>query len=133
MSTKEEKPHLHWEKVVLAAYLRMMGHTQEEAGAAVNRAERTVRVWEADKELWEKARQEGRRRWYEEAADAARQSVLRGVRRNPELGFRFLEKIDPELAPPKQRHEVTGEGGGPMEVTVIRRIVRPGDGDGDEG
>lgn len=132
MMSKDQKPHVHWEKVVLAAYLRMMGFTQEKAGAAVNRAERTVRVWEADRELWRKAREEAKARWYEKATDAARQSVLKGVGRDPELGFRFLERVDPELAP-KQKHEVTGEGGGPMEVTVIRRIVRPGDGDGDEG
>jgi hypothetical protein len=38
----------HWEKRVLTAYLRMMGMTQKQAGAAVGRSERTIRDWEAD-------------------------------------------------------------------------------------
>jgi hypothetical protein len=128
-SDASQTRHRHWDKVVSAAYLRMIGHTQAEVATSAGRSERTIQAWEADRELWTAARDEARGRWLQEVTDAARRSVLKGAGRIPDLGLKILERIDPELAPPKQQHEHAGEGGGPIEVTVIRRIIRPNDDD----
>lgn len=111
--------------MVSAAYLRIMGATQEEAANAVGRKARTLREWEADSESWAEARAEAANRWMSELIDASRISVLAGAKTNPDMGMRILERVDPRLAPPKQKHEHGGEGGGPIEITVTRRIVRP--------
>lgn len=118
-SKGETDPHRHWDKVVSAAYLRMIGHTQEEAAIAVGRNERTIRAWESDKEMWARAREEARGRWLHEVEDASRRSVLKAAGRNAELGLKILERIDPALAPPRQKLEHTGKDGGPLQVFVI--------------
>lgn len=111
--------------MVAAAYLRIMGATQKEAAASVGRSERTIRDWETDREAWAEARAEATDRWLCDVIDASRISVLNGAKRDPDMGFRILERVDPRLAPPKQKHEHSGEGGGPVEITVTRRIIRP--------
>jgi hypothetical protein len=79
-------PARHWEKRVLVAYLRMMGLTQHEAGKAVGRAARTVRVWEADTVTWAQARGAAEALWLGELTDAARQTLLAAIRgRGPRL------------------------------------------------
>lgn len=107
--------HKHWDKVVSAAYLRIIGHTQEEAATAVGRNARTIREWEADAELWNAARDEARDRWLQEVTDAARRSVLKAAGRNADLGLKVLERVDPAFAP-KQKLEHTGKDGGPIET-----------------
>jgi hypothetical protein len=104
----------------------MIGHTQTQAAEAVGRSERTVRDWESDPERWPRAQEEARGRWLHNATDAARKAVLRSLNAgNAELGKWLLERVEPALAPPKQRAELTGPEGGPLEVTVTRRIIRP--------
>lgn len=121
----DEKLHAHWDKVVSAAYLRMIGATQEAAAAAVGRSGRTIRSWESEEELWTHARAEARSRWLTDAEDAARSAVLKSMQLgNADLGKWLLERVEPALAPPKQRHELGGQGGQPIEVVVTRRIVR---------
>jgi transposase len=94
----------HWEKRVLTAYLRMMGMTQKQAGAAVGRSERTIRDWEADTATWTQARDEARHRWLGELTDAARQTLLTVIRAGDgDLAMKVLERIDTDLAPPTQR------------------------------
>jgi hypothetical protein len=107
----------------------MIGHTQAEAAVAAGRNERTIREWEADRELWAAARSAADERWLADTLDKARQTVNRAAGRIPDLAFKLLERTDPRLAPPKQKHEHGGEGGGPIEVTVTRRIIRPDDDD----
>jgi hypothetical protein len=118
-SRRSGKRHAHWDKVVSVAYLRLIGHTQAEAAIAAGRSERTIRNWEADTELWAAAREEANSRWLQATTDAARRTVLKAVARNADLAFRILERLDPELAPPKQRHEHGGEGGGPIVIEVF--------------
>lgn len=101
----------HWEKRVLTAYLRMMGMTQNQAGAAVGRSERTVRDWEADTQTWPRAREEARRRWLGDLTDAARQTLLAAIRAGDgDLAMKVVERVDGDLAPPTQRlhhkHEI---------------------------
>lgn len=122
---QEKKRHAHWDKVVSAAYLRMIGHTQEEAARGVGRSQRTIQLWEADTELWAAAREEARGRWLQATVDASRQSVLKAAGRNADLAFRILERVDPELAPPKQKHEHSGEGGGPIAIEVYGATPPP--------
>lgn len=117
--TLEKKRHAHWDKVVSAAYLRIIGHTQEQAASGVGRSERTIQLWEADAELWAAAREEARGRWLQATIDASRQSVLKAAGRNADLGLKILERVDPELAP-KQRHEHSGADGGPIRTATSR-------------
>src|SRR5215470_9763331 len=104
----------HWEKRVLASYLRMMGLTQPEAGKAVGRAARTVRTWESETVTWAHARTEAEKRWLRELTDAARVTLLQAIREGAgDLALRVLERTVEALAPPQQRLKVTqvvGEG-----------------------
>lgn len=108
-SGNDTKLHAHWDKVVSAAYLRILGHTQKEAAEAVGRSDRTLREWEADEHLWSAARSEARSRWLNDAEDAARRAVLNSLKLgNADLGKWMLERVDTTFAPPKQRVESTG-------------------------
>ena len=105
----------HWERLVLFAYLRMMGSTQKDAGSAVGRSRRTAQAWEEEnKPLYAQAREEARLRWRNELTDAARQTLLRTIREGAgDLALKVLERTDRDLAPPTQRmqHQVeVGEG-----------------------
>ena len=101
----------HWEKRVLAAYLRMMGSTQADAGRAVGRCKRSIAEWEVDIVTWEQAREEARRRWLGALTDAARQTLLAVIQGGAgDLALKILERVDTDLAPPTQRlhhkHEI---------------------------
>jgi hypothetical protein len=103
----------HWEKRILAAYLRMLGASQEAAGVAVRRSERTVFDWEHHAS-WPLAREEARQRWLSDLTDASRKALLDSIRGGAgDLAFKVLERVDRDLAPPAHRlqhqHEV-GEG-----------------------
>lgn len=118
----EKKPR-YWDKRVAAAYLRIMGATQAGAGASVGRAEDTIGRWERHPS-WPRARAEASDRWMADATDGARQSVLAGVKANAELGFRFLERVDPRLAPPGQKLDVTS-GGKAIPSAIQVTLVKP--------
>lgn len=97
-----------WEKRVLAAYLRMCGHSQKEVAAEICRTDRTIRFWEAETFTWQAAREEASRRWLNDLVDAARGTVIAAVRAgDAEIGLKVLERTIPALAPPKTRVEVT--------------------------
>jgi hypothetical protein len=100
----------HWEKRVLACYLRMMGLTQPEAAKAVGRAARSLRRWEADEVTWTHARTEAEKRWLRELTDAARATLLTAIREGAgDLAMRVLERTVEALAPPQQRLKVHHE------------------------
>lgn len=124
-----ERRPAHWDKRVSAAYLRILGATQVEAAKAVGRSERTLQAWEADEETWRAARAEAESRWLVDLKHASMQSVLANVRAgNAVLGFQVLERLKAELAPPKHRHEHTGEDGGPIEHRQAVTIYVPDNG-----
>jgi hypothetical protein len=101
-----------WEKAVLAAYYRLLGHSQPQAGAAVGRSGRTVRLWEADTALWARATQTAKARWLGEVISLARRQLLRAmVNADGDLALKVLERIDTDLAPATQRHKVHHEVG----------------------
>ena len=101
----------YWEKLVLASYHRLLGSTQAQAGAAVGRSPRTIRSWEADRVLWQRASEEARQRWLGEITAAARRAVLDNAGTDVDLALKLLERLDPDLAPPTQRHKVHHEVG----------------------
>lgn len=123
---KNASLHAHWDKLVSAAYLRMLGATQDEAATAVGRTDRTIREWESDAELWAQARAEARTRWLSDLSDKARKRLLESLDKpeNGDLALKVLERMDDALLPAKQRAEHTGEGGGPVEIVVRRTIIR---------
>src|SRR5262247_4088007 len=92
----------HFEKRILASYLRMMGLTQGEAAKAVGRAVRSVRRWEADEVVWAHARTEAERRWLKELIDSSRVTLLKAIREGAgDLAMRVLERTVEALAPPQ--------------------------------
>jgi sulfur carrier protein ThiS len=97
-----------WEKRVIAAYLRMLGHSQKAVAAAVNRNVRTIRNWENETATWTQARDEAAARWLSDLVDAARGTVLTAVQGgDAALALSILERRLPELAPPKSRVELS--------------------------
>jgi hypothetical protein len=106
----------HWDKMVLAAYLRIMGRTQKEAAEAAGRSERTIQAWEAS-ELWREAEQEAEEDTFlRSLKHASMRAVLQNVEDgNPMLGWDALQRLIPQLAP-KQRLEHTGKNGGPIQT-----------------
>jgi hypothetical protein len=104
----------HWERVVLYAFLRMMGHTQKHAAHVVQRSERRAQEWEENRRLYAEAREEARQRWLTETVDAARKTLFDAIQGGAgDLALKLLERVDADLAPATQRlkvdHEV-GEG-----------------------
>lgn len=97
----------------------MMGATQKEAGVSVGRHEDTIGSWEKEGS-WTDARAEARERWMADLDDESRRVVITSVRMgNAEMGWRFLERTDPRLAPPRQKHELTGKDGEPLAPSVV--------------
>lgn len=117
----------HWDKRVSAAYLRMLGASQEKAASAVGRSERTVRQWESE-DTWPFARQEARERWLSDLTDKARLRLIESLDdpSNGDLALKILERMDDDLAPAKHKLEHSGEGGGPVEVAITHRVIDPG-------
>lgn len=116
-SEEAQKRPKHWDKMVLAAYLRILGRTQKEAAEAVGRSERTIRDWESS-ELWREAEREAEEDTFLRALKhASMRAVLQNVDEdgNPMLGWEALQRLMPQLAP-KQRLEHTGKNGGPIQT-----------------
>lgn len=118
-------PHRHFDKLVAAAYLRMMGATQREAGRSVGASEETVRKWEKHP-AWPRARERAKSLWMSDVEDASRSAVLKSVRGgNADLGLSLLERLDPRLAPPTRQMEVQHAG----LLGVIHRLSQLSDED----
>jgi len=110
--------------MVAAAYLRIMGATQEAAASSVGRSAKTIYNWEQD-ERWREAREEAADRWMCDLTDASRKAVLDSVcKGNAYMGLSILERVDARLAPAKQRLEHSG--GVAVELGQARREVEKG-------
>ena len=118
-------PPRYWEKRIAAAYLRMMGLTQGDAAKAVGRHKRRLAEWESEKETWALAREEAKKRWLGEVGDAARKTLLTAIREgmNGFLALQVLERLDEDLAPPKQRVDVALEGAGMSALLIAARTT----------
>lgn len=113
------------ETAISVAYLRLLGHTQEDATKATGVSEKTIQRWESCT-WWPEFQAEASRRWLSGLEGRARTILLDNLDGN--LSLKILERRIPELAPAIARQEVTGRGGGPVEVTVTYKIVDPADG-----
>ena len=118
-----------WDKAVAAAYLRLIGQSQELSARGAGVGARTLKRWEASA-FWPDACEEAADRWLSHATEKARRTFLRGIdsddhpkSADPRLALTFLERVDHRLAPPAHRHEHGGAGGGPIEVAVTRQVV----------
>jgi len=115
-----------WEKCVLAAYYRLLGGSQPQAGAAVGRSQRTVRMWEADKTLWARATAQAKERWLGEVTALARRQLLKAmVSADGDLALKLLERLDEALAPASQRlkHEGSVSLTGQPEWQQLRTAI----------
>ena len=98
----------HWDKWLSAAYLRMLGATQQQAAKTVGIGERTLRRWEAD-DLWGRACDQARGRWLHGMEMCARGALLDALRDDSDsvrrgfLALKILERLDPDFAPPRRR------------------------------
>ena len=125
-----EKPQ-DWEKAVSAAYMRLLGAPQRVAAEAADIGARTLIRWEKS-DWWPKALEEANDRWFHRLTSASRRTLLKAIRKGrSDQALTVLERVDPRLMPPKQRHELSGPDGGaiPTEVTVTRRVITADDGD----
>ena len=105
-----------WEKRVSAAYLRIIGLNQKQAAKSVGVTRRTIQNWEAH-ETWPQAKAEARDRWCAEIHCRARGAILKALEQSDATSARWvLERMDPDFAPPRQRHELGGMPGNPIRV-----------------
>lgn len=108
----------NWEKRVSAAYLLTQGYTKEQTAVQVGCSERVLYDWK-NHHMWPDALAEARARWLQGVdleAMAAIGDLVRG--RNDKVVMWFGDRRIPELAPPKQRTEVSGPDGGPVVVVT---------------
>lgn len=107
-------PKRYWPKRVLAAWLRIMGATWEQAGASVGRHGDTVRKWSEDRESWALARRQAHDLFIDDLHDASARAVLQTLLAgNADIGLKVLERLEPQLAPPS-----AAEGGPGANVNV---------------
>ncbi len=130
----------HWDNRVAVAYLRMMGATQRGAAEGAGVSLRTVQTYEKHPSYPE-AREEARERWCKNVSDLARTRLINSLKKkgdkddsgegqgdaSPELALKIVERIDPELAPPRVRSEISGPGGSPIKVTEVEHDYTEGE------
>lgn len=105
------------EKALSAAYLRLIGHTQEAAAKAVGIGERTLRRYE-ECSWWPELRRQAADRWLTNLAAQARNTLMEAIKDgDADKALKVLERTEPALAP-KQKHEISGEDGAPIEFTL---------------
>ena len=91
---------------VVAAYMAMMGHTQQEIGQTVHRTARTVYNWTKEP-CWPTHRTETVDRWMKDVINASRKAILDQLRSGDgNLGLKILERVEPALSPAPQRVDV---------------------------
>jgi hypothetical protein len=108
-----EKRPPNFERWVGAAFLRLLGNSQNETAAAIGVSERSIRRWEASPD-WPKAIEEADRRWLKNLDGMMRRGMRSTVSRLKEdiiAGRReaydfikwYAERRWPEFAPPARR------------------------------
>lgn len=99
-----------WDKVVSAAYLRLLGASQEVAAKQVGVSERAVRNWEQCS-WWDAALNEARNRWLSGGDSAAMRGILKALNSDNEYAVMsrwWMERRMPErFAPPTCRIDAT--------------------------
>lgn len=111
----------NWDRATSAAYLRLLGSSQQEAADQIGVDRVTVTRWEAS-DWWPSAVAEAKNRWLSGLAAKARTSVELAVPDDARLAMTVLERLEPALNP-KATMEVVGDPTRPVRVEVVRRIV----------
>lgn len=118
-------PH-DWDKAVSAAYLRALGHTQQEAATGAGVGERTLARWEGC-DWWPEAVAEAVDRWMHDLTAASRHTLLKAVKGGAaDKALAVLERTEARLSPAAQKLDLTS-GGKPIPSTVAVTLVRPDD------
>lgn len=82
------------------AHLRATDHTQEEAASLAGVGKRTLERWEQSP-WWTQAVAEALVRWRSGLLAKSRRSLEAGIAKDPDLALKIVERLDPELRPPK--------------------------------
>ena len=123
-----EKPQ-DWDKAVSVAYLRLLGAPIRTAAKVAGVGERTLHRWERSP-WWPDATAEANDRWFKNVTAAARRTLLKAIRAGrSDHALQILERVEPRLAPPKQRMEHSGPDGAPIAAEVRVTLVRPDGGE----
>ena len=108
-----------WDKAMSAAYLRLIGLSQEEAAKGAGVGERSLQRWEVS-DWWPKACEAAADRWIQQLGIECRTTVMIAVKNgDAQTAVKMLERIEKRLAPPRQQHEHTGFEGGPIETQNV--------------
>ena len=103
------------DKALSAAYLRIIGCSQEEAATGAGCGQRTLRRWEGCS-WWSEIQLEAEVRWLSGLMSKARGTLLRDMDAN--IALKILERRVPELAPPKRQVDHSGEVG----LTAVEKL-----------
>jgi len=106
---RETRKPQKWDKCVSAAYLRLLGATQKQAGKQVGVHDDTIHVWE-HRPWWPDAVFEARSRWLRGGDAAAMRGLLKAFDDPEEYAQHarwWADRRIPEMAPPKQRVDST--------------------------
>ena len=98
----------NWDIAISAAYLRLLGATQEEAAEAAGCGVRTIQTWEKC-DWWLEATNEARHRWLKGGDALAMKAILQALKDPGEyahMGRYWADRRIPELKPPKQQAEI---------------------------
>jgi hypothetical protein len=97
--------------MVSAAYLRLIGRTQEETAVAVGVSDKTIWTWENERGDWPAAVQDARKRWLSGLSGQARETLSKALKdaASGKLALDVLERLDPDLLPARMRHEIVGD------------------------
>jgi len=90
------------EKALSAAFLRHVGATQSDAASATGIDRRTLQRWESCS-WWPDVQREAAERWLAGLASKARVGLESAVVGDGRLALAVLERLEPALAPPRQR------------------------------
>lgn len=109
------------EQATSAAFLRLLGATQQEAADAVGVGRVQISKWE-NSEWWPSIVESAKSRWLDGLAAKARSSVEAAIPDDARLALQVLERLEPALNP-KATMEVIGDAARPVRVEVTRRVV----------
>lgn len=101
-----------------AAYLRIIGHTVEEAAKGAGVGERTLARWTVSP-WWPDAEREAENRWLSGLVAHSRKAVIDAVKAgDADIGLKILERRVETLRPPTQRTENTNYELDPDDLTT---------------
>lgn len=99
--------------------MRLTGLSGRAAARRAGVGARTLVRWEQS-DFWHDACEEASRRWLNHLTDGARETLAKAIQAGDATSARWLlERVDERLAPPKLQAELTGRGGGPIEVREV--------------